>query len=99
MYCTPQGKIDWSCVKRQRGARNIKLIMQLWLVCIIPTYFGFVTSCCSELIQHWQFRVKMCSWTATVVSVVGPVTEFAVVLREAKISTFLKSITVTSRSN
>lgn len=54
---------------------------------------------CPKLIARWQFRVRACSWVATVVSVVAPVTEFAIVLYEAKIPTFLGSIQVTSGSS
>ncbi|XP_035711229.1 uncharacterized protein LOC118436750 [Folsomia candida] len=55
--------------------------------------------CSSKRVRWWKFRVQLCNLAATIVSFFAPVAGFGIMSYEAKIPTFLGSISVNMESS
>ncbi|OXA42213.1 hypothetical protein Fcan01_22943 [Folsomia candida] len=79
------------------GSPTLVNLMNL-MISFEPGYLDQLRSSI-ELVRTWKFRVKICCWAGTLLSLSAPVTEYAIVLYESKIPTYLGSIEVNMESS
>ncbi|OXA43168.1 hypothetical protein Fcan01_22135 [Folsomia candida] len=79
------------------GSPALVNLMNL-MISFEPGYFDQL-KCSPELLRKWKFRVKICGWAGTMICLTVPVTEYAIVLYESKIPTYLGSIDVNMDSS
>lgn len=66
---------------------------------LLVIFLNLPTGCSSKRVRWWKFRVQLCNLAATIVSFFAPVAGFGIMSYEAKIPTFLGSISVNMESS